>query len=71
MDRIRETIQPQIQNEPPLQGSDEPRQQPRRVHKLRTLVEPFVGLVMGPNDVKRCFLTQDVVSPEWGFIEYY
>ena len=71
MDRIRETIQPQIQNEPPLQGSDEPRQQPRRVHKLRTLVEPFVGFIMGSNGVKRCLLTQDVVSPEWGFIEYY
>ena len=71
MDRSHETIQPQIQNEPPLQGSDEPRQQPRRVHKLRTLVEPFVGLVMGPNGVKRCLLTQDVLSNEWGFIEYY
>jgi hypothetical protein len=22
---------------------------------------------MGPNDVKRCLLTQDVVSFEWGF----
>ena len=71
MDRTCETIQPQIQNEPPLQGSDEPRQQPRRVHKLRTLVEPFVGLVMGPIGVKRCLLTQDVLSNEWGFIEYY
>ena len=26
---------------------------------------------MGPNGVKRCLLTQDVVFPEWGFIEYY
>ena len=36
-----------------------------------TQSEPFVGLVMGPNGVKRCLLTQDVVSFEWGFIEYY
>ena len=26
---------------------------------------------MGPNGVKRCLLTQDVLSNEWGFIEYY
>mgnify|MGYP003717430947 CR=1 FL=1 len=65
MDRIRETIQPQIQNEPPLQGSDEPRQQPRRVHKLRTLVEPFDGLVMGPNGVKRSKMSPPVHYSEW------
>ena len=65
MDRSHETIQPQIQNEPPLQGSDEPRQQPRRVHKLRTLVEPFDGLVMGSNGVKRCLLTPLAHYSEW------
>ena len=65
MDRTCETIQPQIQNEPSLQGSDEPRQQPRRVHKLRTLVEPFIGLVMGPNDVKRCKMTLLEHYSEW------